>query len=72
MLTHCLTACITDRFCAKWLKRSVLCSVLFDELSSLGGLPQKVSVVVRVGLSVTLCGGHSGNGTPKQHNTGDN
>lgn len=49
---------------AKWLKRSVLCSVLLDEPSSLGGLPQQTSVVVRILLSLTLRGGHSGNWAP--------
>lgn len=41
-----------------------LSSVLFDELPSLGGLPQQVPEVVRVLLGPALGGGHPGNGAP--------
>lgn len=48
------------------------CSVLFDELSSLGGLPQKMSVVIRVVFSPALSGQHSGNGSPVSTKTAEN
>lgn len=49
-----------------------LCSVLFDELSSLGGLPQKMSVVVGVVFSPALSGQHSGNRSPASTKTAEN
>lgn len=48
------------------------CSVLFNELSSLGGLPQKMSVVIGVVFSPALSGQHSGNGSPVSTKTAEN
>lgn len=49
-----------------------LCLVLFDELSSLGGLPQKMSVVIGIVFSPALSGQHSGNGSPVNTKTAEN
>lgn len=43
------------------MAKKVQSFVVFDEPSSLGGLPQNMSEVIRIVLSPTLCGGHSGN-----------
>lgn len=45
---------------------------MFDELSSLGRLPQKMSVVVGVVFGPALGGQHSGNGSPVSTKTAEN